>query len=304
MSRKGRKFKNRPPQHQQQQRPQPKPEVLPALDMGFLNAATVTTREFEYVQIVLAGAGGNGAFLAQHVGRLMRVLYADVNGAHLTICDPDTVEEKNIGRQNFCDAEVGMPKAEAVARRYGRAWGLNTTAYHGDFDEKVLIGMDTTILVGCVDNAAARASLHETLRHNEDTPDGRPNFWWLDLGNLRETGRVLLGSAYDRLQARGAFPSPQECVKLPSPALQFRDLLTPRPEELAGAEMSCAEMAAANLQSLTINCRLAAEAADFLMRLLVTRDLKRFACEINLAAGSMKSTYATPESVTQSMKAS
>ena len=46
-----------------------------------------------------------------------------------------------------------------------------------------------------------------------------------------------------------------------------------------------------------INSRIAAEASDFLTRLLLTRDLKRFACELNLAAGSMRSSYATPEAV-------
>jgi hypothetical protein len=32
-------------------------------------------------------------------------------------------------------------------------------------------------------------------------------------------------------------------------------------------------------------------------RLLVTDDLKRFACEVNLAAGVVRSYYATPEEV-------
>ena len=39
-----------------------------------------------------------------------------------------------------------------------------------------------------------------------------------------------------------------------------------------------------------------------LTRLLVTRNLKRFACDLNLAAGSMRSTYATPEEVARVIK--
>ena len=78
--------------------------------------------------------------------------------------------------------------------------------------------------------------------------------------------------------------------------LQSAGLLEPRREELGG-EMSCAEMAAANLQSLTINSRIASEAADFLARLLITNDLKRFGWKVNLAAGSAKSHYTTPEAV-------
>jgi hypothetical protein len=63
--------------------------------------------------------------------------------------------------------------------------------------------------------------------------------------------------------------------------------------------MSCAELAAANLQSLNVNATVATTAANMLTRLLLTRDLKHFACELNLAAGSMRSTYATVEAVEQ-----
>jgi hypothetical protein len=61
-------------------------------------------------------------------------------------------------------------------------------------------------------------------------------------------------------------------------------------------------MAAANLQSLNINARIAAEASDFLARFLVTQDLRRFACQINTAAGSVTSTYVTPEEVARATR--
>src|ERR1051325_6638999 len=119
MSKKNR-LRHRRPSTRTQPRAQPSSvEVMPALDLGYLNAATVAIPEFKMVHVLLIGAGGIGAYLAQHVGRMMRVLYQSDRGAHLTIVDPDLVEYKNIGRQLFCDAEVGAPKAEALARRYG-----------------------------------------------------------------------------------------------------------------------------------------------------------------------------------------
>ncbi len=272
---------------------------MPALDMGYLNAAVVTPPDFKVAQIVLIGGGGIGAYMAMHIGRLMSVLYRSDKGVHLTIVDPDTVEEVNLGRQLFCHAEIGVPKAEALARRYGQAWGLNVSSYVGEFDESLLIGTDLTVLVGCVDNAAARRTIAETLKHNPEAsgPGSQPPFWWLDCGNLRDTGRVLLGTAFEFDQLRGAFTERKQCLALPSPAQQSPGLLEPQPEELAYGNMSCAEMAAANLQSLNINARIAAEAADFITRLLITKDLKRFACEVNIAAGSTKSIYATPDEV-------
>ena len=291
MSKRNRKWKERT---RPQQEEVSKAEMLQPLDLGFLDAAAVTTREWKMVQILVAGAGGTGAYMVQHIGRLMRVLYEQGKGVHLTVVDPDVVESKNIGRQLFCEAEVGQPKADAVARRYGHAWGLNVSSYVGEYDESLVLGSDLTVIVGCVDNAAARQALNETLKHNIED---EPKIWWLDCGNLKDTGRVLLGTAEATEQLEGCFLDKTHCVRLPGPGMQSPGLLEAGPEEQAGNEMSCAEMAAANLQSLCINARIAAEAADFLARLLITHDLKRFAWEVNLAAGTAKSKYTTPAEV-------
>jgi hypothetical protein len=65
--------------------------------------------------------------------------------------------------------------------------------------------------------------------------------------------------------------------------------------------MSCAEMAAANLQSLNINAAIAVQVADMMTRLLLTHNLKRFACGVNVAAGSVKSSYVTPADVARAI---
>lgn len=276
---------------QQEQQP-----AAPALNLDYLNAATVVARDTKLIQIILVGCGGIGAYMAQHIGRIMRVLYDDKRGVNFTLVDPDIVEEKNLGRQLFCEAEIGQPKAVALARRYGGAWGLNTMAFVGEFTDNLLVGAELTILVGCVDNAAARKVLHETLQHNPERPNRKllPRVWWLDCGNLKDTGRVMLGSAHSPREMAGAITGKQ-CISLPSPALQYPSLLIPQREEIEGTEMSCAEMAAANLQSLNINAAIAVQASDFLTRLLITNDLRRYQCAVNMASGSSKSFYVTPE---------
>lgn len=48
--------------HGQQQRPAPTPaHVLPAVDVALLKASVVAPREWEFLQIILAGAGGTGS---------------------------------------------------------------------------------------------------------------------------------------------------------------------------------------------------------------------------------------------------
>ena len=87
------------------------------------------------------------------------------------------------------------------------------------------------------------------------------------------------------------------CSLLPSPLLQEPKLKEARPEERADHQLSCAELLAANAQSMTINPVMADIGADYLYRLLVGGDLKRFATTIDLACGIVRSRYTTPETL-------
>lgn len=277
-----------------------KPEVITTVDTSFLDAATVVAREWKRAQVILVGCGGGGSHAARRIGHVMRAVYRAQKGIHLTLCDPDIVEEKNVETgQDFCPAEIGLPKSETLARRFGQAFGLNCSHVVGEFDESLIMGCDLTVLVGCVDNARARQKMHEVLESNQGSA---LQFWWLDCSNgsgkAGHVGRVLLGNAYSYDDLRGAFSADRKaCHALPSPALQFRDLLTPRPEELDDAGLTCAEMVARGEQSADVGARVAVEAGITLRQLLVTRDLKTFAVELSTAARSQRATYATPEEV-------
>jgi hypothetical protein len=60
-------------------------------------------------------------------------------GCYLTaIADPDRVSDANISRQAFCDKEISLPKAQALALRYAIAWGVDTTAFVQKFDPKLI----------------------------------------------------------------------------------------------------------------------------------------------------------------------
>jgi PRTRC genetic system ThiF family protein len=272
---------------------------IAALDLSFARAATVLARRPERgpVTVVLVGGGGTGSYMAMHTGRLLVALTERGTPARAVLFDHDRVEPKNVGRQLFCRAEVGRDKAAALAFRYGAAWGLDFSARAERFKASSLKRDqdELVVLVGCVDNAAARREMAHALTTN--MPGRAPDVWWLDCGNHADAGQVLLGSAVTHEQMRGAFTSASLCSALPAPSVQSPELLVPTKAERAAKRMSCAELAAANLQSLNVNARVAAEASDMLTRLLLTRDLKRFACELNLVAGSMRSTYVTPEEV-------
>lgn len=270
---------------------------IPRLDLSFMNSARVITAAHEEVRFLMVGCGGNGSWLAPAVARLMRVVKESGREVSALFVDPDYVEQKNIPRQNFCDAEVGYPKAQTLAARYGLAWGVEIQAIDSRFSA-CMVDVKwnrLSVMIGCVDNAAARREMARALgARSGEIP---PRIWWLDCGNGRESGQVLLGSTDKPEALQRAFPLESFCQHLPSPAWQCPDLLEPRPEELDNRKLSCAELALANAQGLIVNQRVASEAADYLARLLLHRNLRRFASYFDLASGSVKNRYITPDEI-------
>jgi hypothetical protein len=63
------------------------------------------------VKIVMLGAGGTGGHIAPH---LYRLLYSLDRPVRFIIADGDLVEQKNLVRQNFIQADLGENK--------GRYW--------------------------------------------------------------------------------------------------------------------------------------------------------------------------------------
>jgi PRTRC genetic system ThiF family protein len=287
--------------------------MMDRLDTSFLHALPLAVRPWEELRLILVGVGGTGSWLAPHVARLVSVLKEQSKRVSFLIVDPDIVEAKNMARQNFCHADVHreppLYKATSMAFRLGMMYGIDIDAVTERFDPDLLEDYPypdyrehierLTVILGCTDNAAARRSIFNVLEANRSYE--APRFWVLDCGNVAESGQVLLGSAHTVEAMRHAFKFARQCIALPSPALQAPDLLVPRPEEQENLSLSCAEMAVANTQSLMMNCALAYEAADYLLRMLITGTLKRYATYIDLPSGRKTSSYITPESLARTI---
>ena len=269
-----------------------------APDLSFYHAVPLVLRQHDELTLCLAGTGGTGSWLAPHVARLARVLRDGGRATQVLFIDPDVVEERNIARQHFCFAEIGQPKAAALAARYNAALGLDIQAVVARFEPKILEQAShwntLTVLIGCVDNAAARQSLTDTLNANRGSA---PSVFWLDCGNARENGQVLVGSALTSGDLREAFPVATLCTALPAPSLQAPRLLAPQPDEAGPQTVSCAQLAVQDAQSLAVNQTTAAIATDYLVRMLLSRNLRRFATHFDLASGVTHSSYITPEQI-------
>lgn len=84
-------------------------------------------------------------------------------------------------------------------------------------------------------------------------------------------------------------------------SLVYPELLQPQPEELEDNNFSCAELATCNAQSLFVNQQVAAEKADYLVRLTYSGTLRRVGTYFDLANGCSRSLFLTPEQVAKSI---
>ncbi len=252
-------------------------------DLDVTRRVPIDVGTIQNVNLTLAGCGGTGSFLTLHLARLAyhaRQLGIDL---HLTLVDPDHVEEKNVGRQNFVPAEIGRPKAEALAARYGFAFGLAIRFYsepiadrHVDRDHRFRDGW-LHLVVGAVDNTAARRDIEAIAK------SWRGRLWWLDCGNHDASGQVLLGNE--------AIEQPEInpmgfCNQVPLPSVQHPELVAEKP-----ALTGCADDALAGIQSLMVNQAVAGWAASYLHRFVVAGDLDACATYFDLRAGSARSQY-------------
>lgn len=261
----------------------------PTIDFSHANASRLFTKHCPHLHLILVGCGGTGAQLAPHAARIARECRTRFRDIQLTFYDHDRVEQKNIRRQQFCQADVGEYKAEILAYRLNMAWGLDIKAVPTKFTQQSggYYSHDTlTILLGCVDNAAARKAMHSALSH---TSSPSSQLWWLDAGGTFAQGQILIGNTSNTEELNSSFSLPGICQHLPSPALIHPELLIPSADEQRPTRRTCADVVHEEPQSLTINAILAAHMADYLLRLLLTRDLRRFATYVDMNTGSVRS---------------
>ena len=219
--------------------------------------------------IVIVGCGGTGSRLVPDVCRLLLG-----HKARLFLVDHDRVEPHNLGRQSFAPDEVGQFKAVALAarmlrefRRFGLPIGHAIRPYdpvlHG-----AVFGRSSALnlVIGAVDNAEARRAIAGSLANS--SPTGR-EVWWLDAGNARNSGQLILGNAADAAGLAGAFNrATGRCRALPAPGLRRPALLTAPPEPAPRDRLDCAAAIATGEQGPTINAHLATWAASYVERLL------------------------------------
>ena len=279
---------------------------LPALNKDALYARSILLPVVKSVTINMIGCGGTGSWLAPHLVRIAKLLQEVHHlNVKLAFWDYDAVEEKNIFRQNFCEAEIGTNKAETLARRFGLAWGIETIAVHVPFSADAMYrnhlgdrygDSSMPVFITCVDNNKPRQDVAKVCSQQFG--------WWLDCGNLKTAGQVSLGRG---LAVREPSPLrfPSMTTWTPLPSVQFPGILEDEPEikkeEVDYSGMSCAEIALIDEQGLSINSSIADAAKEMLMKLLVTKDLQYHCAYVSIDSGKSL-VFNSPRIITNYLK--
>ncbi len=151
-----------------------------------------------------------------------------------------------------------------------------------------------SLLIGAVDNAAARRELARTL---EPPSYGAGPVWYFDLGNAAACGQLYLGNALGGDQLRGAFDDQTRiCRALPAPSVQAPELLEAATLPLPAPDADCAELQIAGDQEPFVNRAIAALGLAVVTR-LCQRRLTWRATYFDLEVGTLHYTHVDPRDV-------
>ncbi|MBS3106502.1 HesA/MoeB/ThiF family protein [Candidatus Woesearchaeota archaeon] len=124
------------------------------------------------------------------LGTVASELLARAGVGKLLLIDRDVVEETNLQRQTlFSEKDVGIPKAEAAAKRLrGINSQIKIISRVADVNHRTIGSLlaSSDLILDCTDNLSTRFLLNEYAKKNKK--------FWIHGGAIREEGNVMLVS--------------------------------------------------------------------------------------------------------------
>ncbi len=218
------------------------------------------------ISVNLIGAGGTGSQVLTALARINHSLNALQHaGLSVRVFDDDIVTEANRGRQLFTSAELGLNKGVALINRINRFFGTNWKAIPSKFGKDTLAcypQYKANITISCVDNVDARFEIAAVLSRLENGIDLNKALYWMDFGNSRYTGQVVLSTVHPIKQPISKKFQPVDTM--PFVTDEFNTLLQQADKD---DTPSCSLAEALTKQDLFINSSLADLGASLLWQL-------------------------------------
>lgn len=222
------------------------------------------------VTVFVIGAGGTGSQVITNLARMSMALQALGHpGLHVTVFDPDTVSQANIGRQLFSETELGLNKAVSLVTRINRFFGYAWTAEPQCFPTRNFSEDSTAnIIITCTDNIRSRLTLWKFLKkvRKENFSDHSAPIYWMDFGNSQTKGQVIIGTVREKVLQ----PSSQEYIPMPKMNVITEEVDYAKIKEKESGP-SCSLAEALEKQDLFINSTLAHIGCDLLWKMFKGR---------------------------------
>jgi len=230
----------------------------------------VLLNPYNPIIVNLIGAGGTGSQFLTALGRMNHALMELHHpGLMVRVFDDDNVEPANLGRQLFTTAELGMYKAVALVSRINLFFGTNWKAITERYNRETILADPelrmAEFTVSCVDTVSARFEIAELLMGLDKRVTYTRNrpLYWMDFGNSKDTGQVLLATLTKIEQPES---KRFEVVNsLPLVTDEFGELL--KQSETTDNTPSCSLADALGKQDLFINSALANLGASLLWQM-------------------------------------
>ena len=221
------------------------------------------------ISVNLIGAGGTGSKVLTALMEINESLISLGHaGLQVRLWDDDVITSANLGRQRFAESETGLYKSVALINRCNRwagtNWKAETVKFEKDNFGRLPEKSRATITITCVDNVQARFDVAEILketsyrRHYQDEPR-----YWLDFGNSRDTGQVILSTIGEIKQPNSE--KYETVASLPFITDELGELL--KQSEQEDNTPSCSLAEALEHQDLFINSSLAQMGCSLLWNL-------------------------------------
>lgn len=223
------------------------------------------------LNIHVIGAGGTGGYCIEYLARLL------AGGNHkINVYDGDSVEIKNLKRQNFSKDDVDLNKAEALCRRLSEQVmdapeliphpGYLTS--EDEFFAEILLSLEedeSLVIVLAVDNVATRKLVNNVIFGK--LVETRTLTVALDSGNDDQGGQVVL---YANGGVRNTEPFGKTQLGLLPTMLEVFPELNAVNDNNPGIVMDCAENAESKPQAMMANVRNGEVLAQVVIRLKET----------------------------------
>lgn len=150
------------------------------------------------ITVDLIGAGGTGSQMLQSLARIDSALYRLGHpGLYVRVFDDDIVTDANIGRQLFSSSDIGLSKSQVLTTRVNRFYSLDWDSVPYTYPSKGQQEFTSNITISCADSVKSRTEIGKYLRSCNTHEDTCMPYYWIDFGNQKDRGQVVLGTVKD-----------------------------------------------------------------------------------------------------------